>query len=823
MYYTFCVIDLLALGIVLSLFFFTLRFVISQSKTGFLGILLSLMVLILGMYLELTMSDTLNAALMALKIQYFGLIEFTICLPFFISKIAKFHVPQWVYNFIVIIMTPSYLSLLFTSGKEGKNNGLFYSSMKIVTEGAYSRISASYGVMWYIFYVVHAVVFIGVMVKLMICAVKSRNMHRKRCLIMFFGMSVVLIELVLKGVFHLFGSYNPYVCALMVMILCMYFAILKSGYLNSINAAAVNALNHGEEGVIVLDENCNTIYINDILKSLMPELTRLKKANEHTAIFEILYKNKRRVEINSKVYEAKVEIINDHDALSGYMIWFINVSKYYSRLTELNTQNKAKSQYLAVVSHEIRTPVNTIMGMNEMIRRTSHEEECIEYSENISSACEMLLSLLSEVLDISKIESGAMHVNEAEYKTSQLMQDVKKMCEQKAIEKGLTFSITSDEKLPALLMGDKTKIRQMIINLATNSIKYTDKGRINIEFGYNEGRLVISVADTGRGIKESDLERIFNYFERVDESGEGYGLGLTLTKQICDSMNGRIDVQSQFGKGSVFTISVPQTICEEPQPIEKAEQTDGPKPLFVAPDMKILAVDDNKMNLVVIKKLLERTQTQVDTAQSGEEAVQMVCEKKYDMILLDAMMPTMDGSQTLMKIRREPQSKCMDIPVIVVTANATAGMRERYLRDGFNDYISKPIKPNNLEEIIKRNMYTSPKIRKSHIDIQKGLSYSDNDMEFYRTLRNIFIEEIGATIEKLNEALENKDYYLYKVTVHALKNNAASIGAEEFSKLCLEAEKVSDNGELETLREFTKRITIESNEISAEIKTQTPI
>lgn len=379
--------------------------------------------------------------------------------------------------------------------------------------------------------------------------------------------------------------------------------------------------------------------------------------------------------------------------------------------------NRAKSDFLANMSHEIRTPINSVIGMNEMVIREAKESNILEYAKNIEYASKSLLSLINDILDFSKIESGRMEIVDADYELSSFLMNIVNMAQVKAEAKKLAFHVEVDKSLPVMLYGDEVRVRQVIENILSNAIKYTKEGSVTLTVRPRaEGEnfaLEISVRDTGIGIRTENLEKLFQDFERLDlvrnRNVEGTGLGLAITKRLTEQMHGSISVESTYGEGSCFTVTIPQGV-KDTQVIGDFKQTYreyiaksvGEKESFTAPDAKVLVVDDNTMNLLVAKKLLGRTKVQVTTCQSGEECLALMQKEHFDVILLDHMMPEMDGVETLERSRSLEGSRCRDTPVIALTANAIQGAREEYIRLGFRDYLSKPIEPKLMEEMLRK-------------------------------------------------------------------------------------------------------------------------
>ncbi len=383
--------------------------------------------------------------------------------------------------------------------------------------------------------------------------------------------------------------------------------------------------------------------------------------------------------------------------------------------------NESKALFLANMSHEIRTPINTVIGMNEMILRENKESNIKEYATNIQQASSMLLGLINNILDFSKIEAGKLEIVEGKYQLASVLNDIISTVKLRIRNKNITVELDVDKQLPSVLKGDEIRIKQILNNLASNAVKYTDKGVITLsakgEWKEEAFYLQLSVRDTGNGIKPEDMERLFDSFQRLELKKnryiEGTGLGLSITKQLVDQMKGFIHVESEYGKGSCFTVRIPQVIVDEKpmgdlgKAYQKSEQKkeETEKTLY-APNASVLVVDDNKMNLTVVKALLKRSAMQLDLAMGGQECLELTRKKSYDLILMDHMMPEPDGIETLHLLRAEKGNPNQKTKVIVLTANAVAGAEEQYKAEGFADYLSKPVSGAKLEEMLARHLET---------------------------------------------------------------------------------------------------------------------
>ncbi len=535
-------------------------------------------------------------------------------------------------------------------------------------------------------------------------------------------------------------------------------------------------------------------------------------------------------------------------------------------LEQAKHANEAKTDFLANTSHEIRTPINAVLGMNEMILRETAKAEAMEnadakaylevfrkiktYSGNVDSAGSNLLAIINDILDFTKIEEGKMDIVPVEYQLSSVLNDVSNMIYFKAGEKKLSFTTDVDETLPDNLYGDVVRVRQVITNILNNAVKYTDKGSVSLkitgtrpdctENGKPLLNLVAEVTDTGIGISKENIGKLFGKFERLDlvrnSTKEGTGLGLAITKMLLDMMHGRIDVESEYGKGSTFTVTVPQGIVSD-EPIgnfrEKFEKSIGEKEdyheSFTAPSAKILVVDDTRMNLIVATEMLKDTKMYIDTAISGSDAVKMTLKTRYDVILMDQRMPEMDGEETLHEIRSFPGSPNRHTPVICLTADAVVGAKERYIAKGFDDYLSKPIEGRVLENMLRKyispdkiktvcrtektpDAKLSPKedkagrmrgleyLAKCGIDTGKGIANCGGEEEFYSSILLEYLNSSYEKKKKLEDFLKAGDMEGYGIQVHSLKSTSATIGATALSEKALELEHLAKEGKLGDVR-----------------------
>lgn len=565
-------------------------------------------------------------------------------------------------------------------------------------------------------------------------------------------------------------------------------------------------------------------------------------------------------------------------ATVAMLLVFINVqSSQELRVRDAEAKAQAKTDFLANMSHEIRTPINAVLGMNEMILREAKEPQVLEYAGNIDNAGKKLLGIINDILDFSKMESHKLEIVPVPYKISELVYGLYTMIEERAEKKDLELIFEVNPDVPENLVGDEVRVSQIVLNLLTNAVKYTDSGYVKLVVSAKEhGDEVIlrfRVKDTGLGIQQKDIGRLFDSFQRVDEeknrSIEGTGLGLSIVNQLADLMHGQVSVQSTYGLGSEFMVTIPQKkTSDEPVGnyegrvrLQKKESVDH-KPervAFAAPDARILAVDDNGMNLKVLQGLLRRTKVVLELAESGFEAIEKLQNNTYDLILLDHRMPKMDGVETLHKMLEDGLIKSGEPAVIALTANAFSGAREQYIEKGFQDYLSKPIAGGKLEQMLLQwlpndkihpadpdveeeapamkkdqtadgkaehasgeNKRTDEKAGNGVMDgtrsetgnaVTEGTSdenvaeeeetladlwqvlerdqameYAGEDEEMLFMNLSFFCENAETLDGKLCADYEAKDFENYSIHAHALKSNAATIGAVELSAMAKELE-----------------------------------
>ncbi|MDR2599384.1 MAG: response regulator [Oscillospiraceae bacterium] len=483
--------------------------------------------------------------------------------------------------------------------------------------------------------------------------------------------------------------------------------------------------------------------------------------------------------------------------------------------------NRSKSSFLASMSHEIRTPMNSIIGMLELLTHEGLNGRQSNYVNAITHSATSLLTIINDLLDMSKIEAGKMELIPVDYDFLVFTDHVYSMFTYVAKEKGLDFILDIDDNIPHYLFGDDVRLRQIIINVLGNAVKFTEKGSVHLKVYCKSDNLVFEIADTGKGIKQDDLKNLFNAFTQVDALVNrkviGTGLGLSICQSFIEMMNGKIEVKSDYGKGSVFTVTIP-LIKGSADKVKEAAITATNK--LSLPDAKVLVVDDNEFNLRVAVGLLGLADIDAKTSLSGRAAIEMVKKEDFDIIFMDHMMPEMDGVETTAKIR-ELGGRNKDIIIIALTANAVLGAREYFLANGFNDFVSKPIDMRDMTATLMRWFADDVIIKSDDVDageakpnilsaikeipeinVKIGMSNVAHMEEFYFDSVNLCRKKIPEECEKLTDYLNAENMQSFAILVHAMKSMLATIGARELSEIALKLETAGKNNDISTCQEL---------------------
>ncbi|MCR5153507.1 MAG: response regulator [Lachnospiraceae bacterium] len=538
--------------------------------------------------------------------------------------------------------------------------------------------------------------------------------------------------------------------------------------------------------------------------------------------------------------------------LCALYIYVYTISAERDNLIRYKASTDAKNMFLTSISHEIRTPINAILGMNTMIKREGINPKVKEYAENIESSGNLLLSLVNDILDMSKLNSAKMEIVPVNYEFASMIKNTVGMVLPRAEKKGLKIRLDIDRRIPRILLGDEVSIGQILRNLLTNAVKYTDKGMITLRITFNEvgaethmvsgydfqdkTELDVSVMDTGAGIKEEDLERIFLPFERADlernHEIEGTGLGMSITRSLLRLMGSELNVESTYGEGSTFSFKLLQNVVDRTEtgrisiknmiPEENVSRCGD----FVAPNAKVLVVDDTPINLTVFVELLKNTRIKIDTANSGDECLELAGRKKYDVIFLDHMMPGKDGIETYHLLVDGPDSINKETPIIALTADAVAGAREKFIVEGFTNYLPKPIDPEKLERMLENYIpkqlikYLTDEEKKANesreaeaekdetierikdrttLEVDDGIK-AVGTTELYKRILKDYYETLNVRAQKAKDLLDAGNIKEYTILVHGLKSTSRLAGASRISALSAELEECGLKGDVETIK-----------------------
>ncbi len=631
---------------------------------------------------------------------------------------------------------------------------------------------------------------------------------------------------------------------------CMIIAIYRYGILDTLQIAKDNMLEQVADGIVIADAEKKLIYANNKAKEIMPYLDKMSEMYSEERVKQMFEDEHYMVQTGDSHYEAKISELYENDSLKGYMAWLFDMSfinKYTQEVVALKEAaeeaNQSKSSFLANMSHEIRTPMNAIVGFNELIIQKSKDKDITSYATDIKTASNNLLTIINDLLDLSKIESGKMEVIESNYRITDLINECVLNIKDAAKGKGLEFILDIDKRIPYELYGDDKHIRNILINLMNNGVKYTSQGFVKVivsldEIKEDKAVIKFAVADSGIGIKEEDIPKLFNKFEKFDvkkNSGiEGTGLGLTIVKSYTEHMGGTINVDSEYGMGSTFTVTLSQKIIDfsriedhEHEAVSKVDENAQDKKVaackrFKAPNARILVTDDNDINLKVSASLFSSYDIRVDTAESGMRAIELCRTNPYDIIFMDHMMPEMDGVEAMKRIRTLLDDDTYKSCIIALTANAISGVKEMMEEEGFDGYITKPIDINYMEEMLLKHLPSELIVYVDELtvdndkwqldaltsmadktatkqvassstgdtfegcladfNIEQGIQNCGGDRGSYEEILQVYYESGERRIKEFEGFLANKDYKNYIIAVHGLKSSSASLGAMEFSE-----------------------------------------
>ena len=783
-----------------------------------------------GYYYELK-STSMDAVMVNIKIGYLGKVFAIFLFTTFVKNYANIHMPRW----ITMCLYFFYVGILY-SILTCELHHLYYSSIELVERDGHVVVDLGKGPLYY----VYTVSLVMVMVFLLVVSIKkiltqTGDLKRIYIFISFTGILPMLGFLgCLSG---LFDGYDPTPISLAFANVLLTFAVVKYGLIDTVLMAKELIVEGTTEAVIIYNLNKEILYMNCVAESLL---------NENFRGIDIFDEKNHTLEVYDKSYEIRISEVQDAGKVRGYIAWLFDVTEITRKNKELvllteqaERANQAKSTFLSNMSHEIRTPMNAILGFSQLILNCDIEPKVKGYMDDIVSASHSLLAVINDILDISRIENGKMEIVLTNYYSSSIIKDINILFSHQAKQKGIGFLMDIDEKLPCQMCGDKIRIRAILINLINNAIKYTQSGEVQVcikvlERFEDKVRIQCSIKDTGIGIRKEDQKRLFDAFSQFDREVnygiEGSGLGLSIASGLVKLMGGTIRVESEYGVGSNFIFEIEQEVVDD-TPLdmsytEVTEENKGLKPVF--PGMKVLAVDDNEINLKVVSKILQSYEIEVDAVSAGRDAIEACKKFKYDLILMDQMMPELNGTQTMKMLRENEEYK--SCPIIALTADAMSGVRERLMEEGFDEYLCKPLSTKSLERVLSEQFPDKMVIKQTEepkeekqkkeekqekeeienvfgkdfcklVQVEKGIANCGQKLSEYFEILKITLEYGDSRIKELVSLKEQKDYENYTIKVHSLKSTAANIGAMEVSAMALEQEMAGKEGRYEVIDE----------------------
>ncbi len=792
-----------------------------------------------GYLLELTASG-MEAALVAVKVQYLGSLAVPISYCYFMFSYCYKKKPVVILN-ILKTVDAFILGLVFTCDF----HNLYYRQTRwLMTEDGHGYLSLDYGWGYWIFLLCGLGIPYALSIYALIFAcVKHPEYAAERkyrlILVLSFLPVVALTSYSLKMTY----IYDPTPFTLGIILSIVVILIWSRKVYDFSGLAAGVLLNSMSDGVIALDEQRRIVSYNPAAADIFSDLSgrMIGKDIEALAGFphDMLGEDvKQEFCLKGSFYQGHVEQIPDRFGRNkGYVVLILDVTEtrnYIDEIKRVREQaeqaNIAKSAFLANMSHEIRTPMNAIVGLSDIIMEESRGRKVYGYARDIKSSSHNLLMLINDILDLSKVEAGKMDLIMTEYHLKTLVNEVLSMMDIMASQHGLRLQSEFDMSIPCRYRGDDGRIKQILINILNNALKFTKEGHVKISVAgvpgnaQNVERLSFRIEDTGCGIREEDLAGIFENFRQVDSkrnrSVEGTGLGLSITKHLVELMQGTIEVESVYGEGTVFTVEILQEIIDE-RPLLQVPEADVPREEKIDPftveGYKILVVDDNMINRRVARTFLQSYGFEIDEAANGKEAIALVDKTCYDIIFMDHMMPEMDGIETVQIIRSECGENGSKPVIIALTANAMGGVREMFLRNGFEDFLAKPLDRKMLHGTLKKWipeekrtasqtwMATAQQDNVRHVEFKdifiEGIDTDElvgrysGSVEEYQELLDLYCLDGKRKLTLLRELWEKGDYKTYGIEVHALKSASANVGAMKLSESAREQERAVDRGD----------------------------
>lgn len=819
-----------------------------------------------GYLLEL-LADSKGVALTATKVEYLGSGFIALFYCWFLFAYCYRKAPKHLMRILTAVIFLIQV-LVFTC----ERHSLYYRTIGWETGGSLPHLEFTYGPGYYAFMLCSCIIpFLLSSYVLVRSIVTTQNKADKSRYKLFMFFSCLPLLALSAYVSRLTQGYDPTPFTYgMTLALVVIFVWSRRHYDFSRMAADV-VLQNMEDGVIVLNENNQLLIYNQAASEIFTEL-RFQKMGDSIEKIEDLPENVLderehcEFELNGRFYESHVKNFADKENYQGCVVTFIDMTKNRNYINEIKAvreqaerANHAKSEFLANMSHEIRTPMNAIMGLGELIMEESRGRKVYTYACDILSSAQNLLTIINDILDLSKVEAGKMELVTRDYSIRDVVDAVVNMMDIAASQRGLLLLCDYDMSIPGRYHGDDGRIKQILINLVNNAIKFTKKGHVKVSVkGIPHSTpgtelLIFRVEDTGCGIAEENLEKIFEDFKQVDSRRnrevEGTGLGLSITRHLVALMKGTIEVESVYGQGTVFTVKIPQrivdarTLAEQPEtPVRELHQVSA----FVAEDYRVLVVDDNLINRKVITGFLKKYRFELSEAASGPEAISLVKEKRFDLIFMDHMMPGMDGVEAADIIRRECGENGAKAIIIALTANAMEGAREKFLQQGFQDYIAKPIDKELLNEVLAKwipNERKKPRtedgtktkaeaargpggegklrfedIRIRGIDMGEAMKHHTGEVEDFVNLLELYCIDGKRKCSLLRELKEKEDYKTYGIETHGLKSASANVGAMELSACAKEHEHAAGRQDVQFITDHFEELLRRYEDLLKEIE-----
>lgn len=766
----------------------------------------------------------------------------------FMIRWKNIKIPQWVIHLLLVLNMGFYVMIATVDYHHLYYKDYWLAPSKANLNGYTLEISPA--PMYYVymaFLLAEIMTTIGIIIS-SYCSQRSMPNKGKIHFLMIAAMLSPMLLLSLRILKILKGD-DPTPLGILLSCIFMSIAVVKYGLFDPVKNAKNYIIDNLKEAVIVTDADHRFLFLNSMADKIITSINKEQGYSTDDKIYAFIQGSQDFFDWKDRHYQVEETVLKDNELIQGYMMTIVDVTKIIEQnhlmkrlVLQTEDANRAKTNFVSNMSHEIRTPMNSIVGITEILLRSRHSPKEQEYLLNIQSSGRVLLTIINDVLDCSKMEAGKMQLFDEPYDTCSLFHDLRISMENRIGHSGLELIYDIDQDIPCKLKGDMGRIRQVIINLVNNAIKYTEKGSVRFSVHVRQKNtdkvmLYYEVADTGIGIRKEDQKILFDAFQRVEIDRnryvEGTGLGLTISQNLVNMMGGVIEVESEYGKGSRFFFTIEQTIID-PTPVS-AVNYNGQKDnvtekeaecLFIAPEAHILLVDDNELNLVVAKELLKPLRMQIDTAENGLQAVKMVRGSQYDLVLMDHMMPVMDGIEAAKAIRALPEDKYQKLPIIALTANAMVDARKEFLNAGMNGFVAKPIDfaricnqlklwlPKDLVRDVPKeeakklladdlsDREIQPEDPQMGFSFEEGVKHCGSKAALMKTIR-IFYRTIDSKANKIEQCLKEGLIGDYVIEVHALKSSALLIGAVPLSEAAKELEDYGKQGKTEVLEEKT--------------------